>query len=170
MIVKRIDAPYFIQKVKNHKVIKDYYMNEISKLPINKIGTVGNSDWNLKDHPINYSFFLNQIQENLKNMANFFKVERCKPHNFWFQQYSKDDHHDWHVHANCNYTNVYYLEVESGATEVKDPFTNKIIKMKVKEGDILSVPGFFLHRSPKFKKNTTKSIIAFNTSFGGESD
>ena len=37
--------------------------------------------------------------------------------------------------------------------------------MKVKEGDILSMPGFLLHRSPKFKKNITKSIIAFNTSF-----
>ena len=55
--------------------------------------------------------------------------------------------------------------MDSGATEVKDPFTHKTLKMKVKEGDILSMPGFLLHRSPKFKKNITKSIIAFNTSF-----
>jgi hypothetical protein len=165
MIVKPIDVPYFIQKVKNHKVIKDYYINEISKLPTNKVGTVGNSDWNLKDNPINYSFFASQIQENLENMANFFKVKNCKLHNFWFQQYNKNDHHIWHTHGECNYTNVYYLEVDSGATEVKNPFTLKTIKMKVKEGDILSMPGFLLHRSPKFKKNITKSIIAFNTSF-----
>ena len=159
MIARPINLPYFIQKVKNHKVIKEHYLNEIAKLPINRIDTVSNTDWNLEKTPINYSFFLSQ------NNAKFFKVKKCKPHNFWFQQYKKNDHHVWHTHADCSYTNVYYLEVDSGATEVKDPFTHKTLKMKVKEGDILSMPGFLLHRSPKFKKNITKSIIAFNTSF-----
>mgnify|MGYP003658453249 FL=1 len=92
MIARPINLPYFIQKVKNHKVIKEHYLNEIAKLPINRIDTVSNTDWNLEKTPINYSFFLSQIQENLENMAKFFKVKKCKPHNFWFQQYKKNDH------------------------------------------------------------------------------
>ena len=164
MKTKEITVPYFLHKAKNHPTMKEYYLKEIKRGPINKYGSIYNTDWHVKSH-INYSFFINQIQGNLNEMVKFFKVKECIFHNAWFQQYKKNSFHSWHTHCNAHYTNVYYLEGGQGKTEVRDPFTLKTLKMDVKEGDILSLPAFLLHRSPTFKTNTTKTIIAFNTSF-----
>jgi len=164
MITKSLNIPYFIQPLTNHKIIKEFYLEEIKKNPINSLDSIHNTDWNIKSN-INYSFLLSQLKESLNNMEKYLKVKEAIVHNFWFQQYKKTDYHFWHTHCECHYTNVYYLEVDDGATEVKDPMTNKIITMKVKEGDVLSMPAFLLHRSPKYKTNTTKTVIAFNTSF-----
>ena len=87
--------------------------------------------------------------------------------NGWFQRYRKTNVHPWHTHPGCNYTNVYYLQLSDGAiaTQILDQFTGKIIKLNVKEGEVVSVPGHILHRSPENKGSKIKTIISFNSNF-----
>ena len=47
-------------------------------------------------------------------MDDMSQVLKCKSwliSNGWFQQYTNNDFHDWHLHTEVNYTNVYYLEL-----------------------------------------------------------
>jgi uncharacterized RmlC-like cupin family protein len=49
-------------------------------------------------------------------------------------------------------------------TEIINPYNQKeIIKVDVKEGDILTFPSFVIHRAPVNKSNKTKTIISFNS-------
>ena len=87
-------------------------------------------------------------------------------HNGWFQQYTDGGQHSWHNHTDCQFANVYFLELpdEEYKTEIVDE-NGDIIEFAVKEGDVLSFPSWMLHRSkPNFSKHR-KSIISFNTSF-----
>ena len=89
-----------------------------------------------------------------------------KIHDGWFQQYTNGGEHNWHNHADCQFTNVYFLELpdEEYKTEIVDE-NGDIIEFAVKEGDVLSFPSWMLHRSkPNFSKHR-KSVISFNTSF-----
>ena len=64
--------------------------------------------------------------------------------------------------------NPNYLKLidEYGQKDWLDLEDNKIISIDVKEGDLLTFPANFLHRSKKIKnKNYKKTIISFNSSF-----
>ena len=57
MKTKKIEVPYFLNKINNHSNIKEYYLDKIKSLPKNKYGNIFNTDWTIKTD-INYSFFL----------------------------------------------------------------------------------------------------------------
>jgi len=88
-----------------------------------------------------------------------------KIHGLWFQQYSESGEHSWHNHPTCQFTNVYYLEMpeDEYKTEVVG-LDGKLIEYTAKEGDLLTIPSWMMHRS---KPNGTKrkTIIAFNSSY-----
>ena len=52
-------------------------------------------------------------------------------------------------------------------TKIKEPFTNKLLKIKAREGDVLTFPAYALHKSEKILSGLTKTIISFNSSFDG---
>ena len=54
-------------------------------------------------------------------------------------KHEKNSTHDWHVHPEVNYTNVYYLNLpdESIKTQLYDIKENKIIDIQLKEGNQL---------------------------------
>ena len=163
-----IESNYFITKVINFKKHKKNLLNLIDKMPINKYQFIANTDWNIsKQHERTYqNYFLNNILNPYLNLfIKKLKVSKCTLHNFWFQQYNKDDFHDWHTHAGANYTNVFYIELpnKNMATEIKT-LNNKIIKVDAKEGDILTFPAYLKHRSEPIKNEKRKTIISFNTS------
>ena len=82
--------------------------------------------------------------------------------NGWFQQYLKSGNHGWHTHPQSHFTNVYFVELphKSLATEI---FKHK--KIKVEQGDLLTFPAFYYHRSPLNNLDKRKTIISFNSSF-----
>tara|TARA_R100001082_G_C4284810_1_gene125529 strand:+ start:59 stop:619 length:561 start_codon:yes stop_codon:yes gene_type:complete len=80
----------------------------------------------------------------------------------WYQQYSKEDEHQWHIHGG-HYTGVYYLEFPkgSGKTELRSPFNFKTHVVNAKEGDIIMFPAHWIHRgSPNGQYR--KTIVSFN--------
>ena len=84
--------------------------------------------------------------------------------NIWYQIYDANsgDYHGWHDHMpNPFLSNIWYLELpKDHGTEFK--VKNKIIKPKVKTGDLIVFPPNILHRSPPNDSNETKSIVSFN--------
>lgn len=86
----------------------------------------------------------------------------------WFQQYQQYGTHGWHIHSS-NFTGVYYVELNSNSpkTELLDPITQtKIITPQVSEGDLLVFPSSIIHRAPKIKHDSRKTIISFNITLG----
>ena len=48
---------------------------------------------------------------------------------------------------------------------LKDPITGEEIVPRVREGDLLTFPGYIEHRSPKNYTTNRKTTIAFDTNF-----
>ena len=47
---------------------------------------------------------------------------------------------------------------------------NKVLDVKIEEGDLLSLPGQLMHDSPEILDNTSKTIIGFNINFQGNAN
>jgi hypothetical protein len=108
----------------NSLINKKNLLNLIEEMPVNKYQSIANKDWNIsKQHERIYqNYFLNNILDPYLNLfIKRLKVSKCTLHNFWFQQYNKNDFHDWHTHAGANYTNVFYIELpnKNMTTEIK---------------------------------------------------
>lgn len=150
-------------KVKNHKEIKKTLLEQINLIPQNSIITnksnILHSDWNLPPnmHREYSKLFFEIIKPHCSMILKDLKGEKCVLKNFWFQRYKENQFHGWHVHGNCHFANVYYLECPKGAgTKFKN------ISKECEEGDILSFPSFLPHMSSPLEKNSIKTIIAFN--------
>jgi hypothetical protein len=112
-------------------------------------------------------FFLPYLKEELKIIANSLWYDNFSFKGIWFQQYEKNNTHGWHIHAE-NYTGVYYVDLNhiSPKTEIINPYDNKTIStMKVKTGDVLLFPSFFIHRAPPVTNDCKKTIVSFNLNF-----
>ena len=83
----------------------------------------------------------------------------------WYQVYKANsgDYHNWHDHLPTpSLSHVWYLKLPKGyGTEFK--INGKVIKPRVKEGDLLVFPPDVLHRSPPNVSNQDKVIVSFNT-------
>ena len=84
-------------------------------------------------------------------------------HTIWFQQYRKNDTHNWHNHGDCCWSSVYYLELPNDGprTEFMDPFGN-IMASDAEEGDLLIFDNMTLHRSPPNPSKSRKTIVSMN--------
>ena len=166
------ESPYFKSKFPNHKSIKEKVLSEIEIMPEKNLDIPGNSfitklDWNIDR---NYERkYLKYIENNLiEYMTNFIKETKWNTwtiHNVWFQQYIHNSNHNWHVHTQCQFTNVYYLELPKDApqTDIINPFTNECQTLDVEEGDVITFPSFIIHRAPIIENDTRKTIISFNS-------
>ena len=175
----KIKTKIFLDKLKGHQKIKknilklieesnsdtfkyeDFYYNDsIKKLDWNNSKTADRL-W----VKILYPF----LQKHFDKCAKKLGFENCYIRAVWFQQYKKDNLHNWHTHEQ-NYTGVYYLELPklSPLTELVDPcnIKNKF-KIKAKEGDIVIFPSFVIHRSGKILNDVQKTIVSFNLEFEG---
>ena len=156
-----------ITKIKNSKKINKNLLKLINKME-NKfseiICVVSNSDWSLpKNYKREYlNYFIEVIKPYMDEIALKLYSKDWNIHNFWFQQYLKSDYHHWHTHGASNFTNVYFVEIpdKSLITEI---YKHK--KLNIEEGDLLTFPAYFYHRSPINKLNKRKTIISFNSSF-----
>jgi len=175
MIIEKFESFYIINKIYEHKIIKNKLLNFINEIPLNSINTINekinHTDWTLpKNFERKYlNFFLEIINPYMIKIMKFLKTEEYKIDNIWFQQYTKNNFHNWHVHENSNYTNVYYLELpdKEMKTKILNINTNKIIEIDVQEGDVITFPAHLPHTSEIIKNDKRKTIISFNSNFLG---
>jgi len=157
-----------ITKINNYQEINKQLLFLIDKIPNNSLiegnDNISHTDWNL---PFNFKreyleYFIEIIKPYMLKITTELKSKRYSIENAWFQQYNKNSQHSWHTHSNCNFTNVYFVELPSKSlgTEILD-----IEKLDLSEGDLLTFPAYMYHRSPVNLEDKRKTIISFNSNF-----
>ena len=153
----------------DHKKHKQNLLNLIDSIPnlssnVTEGEQVSKSDWYLNSsYPRKYwDYFYNILTPWFDHIENKYghKISKIRIGNYWFQQYLNNNYHEWHTHPNCNFSNVYYLELPKTniTTEFKD-----YKPISVKEGDIITFPAYLLHRSPINSSGKRKTVIVFNS-------
>lgn len=157
-----------ITKIKNSKEINKNLLKLINEIknPYSEglFSNISNTDWNLQkeQNKKHIEYFFKIIRPYMDKIAFKLKSKNWQIHNCWFQQYLKSDYHQWHTHPSTNFSNVYFIELPNKllATEIL-----KHKKLNIKEGYLLTFPGYLYHRSPVNKSKKRKTIISFNSSF-----
>lgn len=159
-------------RVPEHENIKAKAIQAIQSMGVHSMVEEGrqdiaNTDWHL--HPQMPRPYLDTLlpvfQAHLSAVQQVLKYPN--PLMFdgaWFQQYSKGGFHGWHTHGNCSFSNVYYLDLPSGASRTTFMYCGEEFEVDVAEGDILSFPSMYLHCS-KPNQQDTKTVVAFNSSW-----
>jgi len=165
-MIYEIKTCYAVKKFNKHELLKDLALNSIANDPTyGPYENITKTDW-LVDSKYNrvYMSYLSDILLELKVAYLEMGYSNFNVVNYWFQQYENNSFHDWHIHNDCNFSNVYYLELPNScvATEIKDS-SNVVFTPNVKEGDILMLPAHIAHRSPVNKTGNRKTVIVFNT-------
>ena len=161
---------------KNHNEKKQILLDVIDKCNSETIDTlqsngdlISKTDYYQDVSRPYMNILLNDLEDFRQHLLNYHCCSSLKVVGSWFQQYYKNDIHNWHFHASCNLSVVYFLELDSfkDSTEFFDITTRKCFQIEdVKEGDIIVFPPLIPHRSPKNKSEKRKSIISFNLNFG----
>jgi|TARA_R100001015_G_C4601354_1_gene156302 hypothetical protein len=144
------------QQSGNLKQVDSYYTDSISKL-----------DWDRKRDDTRpwTKIILKDLMDHFETQVKRLGLRDVRLYDLWFQQYSKEDTHGWHVHGE-NFTGVYYLELKEAApkTQIIEPTTSRLITVDAQEGDVVIFPSMFIHRAPTVIWQTRKTIISFNFS------
>lgn len=162
----------FVRALEDHTKIKDKLLKLIEQCPSKSDGDntgyhVSRTDYynELPEKPDYWKFVNPYFEDHILKLFINKKIHSkgFKIVNFWFQQYFKNDLHDWHIHGNNHLANVYFLEMPSKEvkTEVKNLFGEKI-EYEAKEGDVITFPCFYYHKSPINITQQRKTIIAYN--------
>lgn len=171
MKINKLNSLYIKTKIVEHSYNKKKLLSLINKGNFSSFDNIHRTDWHFdKNTKREYlDLFYKIITPYMDKMCLTMKAKTWRIHNGWFQQYKKNNFHEWHRHAEANFANVYYLELpdKNMTTKIKEPFTNKLLKIKAKEGDVLTFPAYALHKSGKILSGLTKTIISFNSSFDG---
>lgn len=175
-MIPNFNIPFFISPLKEHNLIKETVLSMINKMNIPGYGNdpeevdITKCDWALPaNYPRNYLHvvtkpLINHLLESCKNI----QCTNVLVHNFWFQQYEQNSIHNWHTHHDCQWTSVYYLEMNDNSpkTEIMNPYnSDDVFTLDVKEGDVLTFPSFIIHRAPRITNGIRKTIISFNSCF-----
>ena len=155
-----------ITKIKNFKEINKQLLSLIDNIPNNPLNETSSSflhtDWNLPKlfKRAYFDYFMKIIEPYLKQIAHKLNSNTITIDNYWFQQYGKSNSHSWHTHPKSSLTNVYFVELpnKSLGTQI---LNHDVLNLK--EGDLLTFPSYFYHRSPINILDCRKTIISFNS-------
>lgn len=172
--VNKLDSYYFVTTINEHLQHKNELLraiDEIPKLSITELEQkIHKTDYYIS-HEYNRRYlniFYDMVSPYMQDMCGLLKHQDWEIHNAWFQQYDNNHYHGWHNHPGANWTNVYFLDLpDTGlVTSLFNVINNKLVDtVEIKEGDILTIPAYFLHKSKKNETNERKTIISFNSSF-----
>ena len=165
-----LNSYYIVTDIKEHENNKQKFLNLIEKIPESSLEGISKTDWNLpRDFKREYlDYFYEVFRPYMNEMATKLKCKNWNIGNGWFQIYDKNDKHTWHIHQQCNYTNVYFLHLPNNSikTHIYDLMTDTMVDdLEVKEGQVLTLPSNYIHRSPTNNTNDKKVIISFNSNF-----
>ena len=167
MKIDGLNYEIFLNDIADHANHKQNLLELIDRMPDNSHDNVTKTDWEANYDKPYFNYFREYIlQAPYSKLTKYLHADNYEIKNGWFQQYEKGDSHNWHTHASCNYTNVYFVELpdKDFGTELWDSYEKKVKKLDLKEGSLLTFPANVLHRS---KTNTSKrkTIISFNSNF-----
>lgn len=161
-------------KVESHDSIKTDILYEIDRSPGMKMvedrDSIFKADYTSGDSLHNrpyFKIFENAIIDFFDVVQDHYCVSIFDVTNMWYQQYHKNDIHDWHFHPETSIGFVYLLELPDPkySTEFFDINERKRFQLECEEGDILVFPGYAPHRSPLIDSDCRKTIISGNLSF-----
>lgn len=167
--------PIFVTKFEQHGHLKNKILDLINNATSESVkeaddnDIISKTDFYLENNSDSeYYRFLKPLL--IDHMTSLFEISNPRGFSFekmWFQQYKTKDKHGWHIHNNCHWTNVYFVDVPDTNlfTEVRDWHNHQCINYSASEGDILTFPSFLYHRSPENFTNYKKTIISFNINF-----
>jgi hypothetical protein len=171
MKIQIINSPVAIAPFSKHSELKKQVLDDINVSLAENVKTKQGSDitrcdWamvNLRRDWVHD--FLPILEPEVLEIYKKLGYNSIKIYNIWFQQYEENSFHNWHVHTECQWTNVYYLDLPKDCpqTEILDPISKTILKLDVREGDICCFTSFLIHRAPKNLANQRKTIISFNS-------
>tara|TARA_B100001287_G_scaffold110862_1_gene93464 strand:+ start:1449 stop:2033 length:585 start_codon:yes stop_codon:yes gene_type:complete len=181
MRIEKLDVPIAINKMIEHENIKEQLLTLINESPGERVHSQEHNDLDITkcDYKLNNVVqgmdnpdrkWLHVIKPHLLNVVkNTYKnlgYDTYRIHNIWFQQYAQGSTHGWHCHTDCQWTNVYYLDMPNGSpkTELVMPASkNQILRLDVEEGDVVTFPSFIIHRAPVNNGQNVKTIISWNS-------
>jgi len=161
----------WIHNLKNHSTIKNQLLNAIKKTKKqsfkDKIDSISYTDYYEKlslENNEYFSIFNSNAEKFYNEFLKFYCIKQMKIINVWFQQYLKNDIHQFHFHGGSNISFVYYVELKNKkeSTEFYDIINKDVFQLNVKEGDIIIFPSHIPHRSPAIKTKNRKTIISCN--------
>ena len=156
----------WLYNVPKHIVHKPILIDKMRLIPQNRIDQISHTDYNLPAGMI-----VEWREYFLKNIYHQFKLDfedKVKSniglHNAWFQWYEKNDYHVWHIHGGVHFTNIYYLSLPNKEVKTTVKHIEQLKSFDVMEGQILTIPSYWWHKSPVNLFDDPKIIISFNTS------
>ena len=161
-------VPFIINEAEDHHNIKQLILHQIDEMGKysfrNNIQSISNTDWHLPPNAKRYYFntfntLFNKTNIKLSKVLNM----ELKLLNYWFQQYEYMDYHNWHVHGDCMFSNIYYLELPKESSKTTFRIMKNEFEIDVKEGQILTFPSCFEHCSKPNFSNERKTVISYNT-------
>ena len=173
MKLYKYDAPYVIHPFSRHLDFKEKVLGLIdTDISMFKRKLEGDTmdiytDYGKKDQPY-FQILSESLTRYMDKVGQFMGYDQCDIDNVWYQRYYRGGKHGWHVHHDCVFTSVYYLEFSktSPYTEFMDLTTKKVISIdSVKEGDILTFPSYIVHRAAENKSNERKTILSWHNNF-----
>jgi len=173
--IKTGDVPccVYVSDVKDHFNIKQQFLNFLKNNPLfgyknKQVESLYNSDFYIKSEYKDETYYdlvnpiFKQHNESLSKLLDY-KHENISIANIWYQQYAKNDFHDWHRHSKSVFNSIYYVDLPAEASKTTFRFLGKEFQVEVKEGQILSFPSFFEHCSKPNLSDKIKTVIAYNS-------
>jgi hypothetical protein len=166
-----VETFFYITKVPEHEIVKPKILESISLIGINPgpkseyNSHISNTDWHLpfdmerKYFEIVSPLFSNHFKE-IKTNYGWWYHEILE--NYWFQQYEKGDWHGKHIHSNCLFSSVYYVELPEGSSKTTFRTPQQDFQIDINEGEIITFPAIFFHESKENKSEKRKTVIAAN--------
>lgn len=172
MKIFNFDAPCIVKPFLKHEDLKDsvldYIEHDMSKRRLTTETMDIHSDWGT--YGTGKKNYWKVLSDDINEYMSTVTIEDLgyqgfELSNFWYQQYTKGGKHGWHVHLNCMYTSVYYLEFPEGSppTEFMHSISKEIIPIDfVKEGDIITFPSYIVHRAAENTSENRKTILSWH--------
>jgi hypothetical protein len=161
-----VPCSVFKTRVGNHHEVKNRVLDLISScgIPHSAINgdQISKTDWYSKENQPYLGLIEPVLRQHVERIAKKLNVNAFNITHVWFQQYKTDDRHNWHMHPECMFSGVYYLELPNDSVGTSFMHMGKEFTLNVSEGEIIMFPSFLLHRSKPNTSKNNKTVIAFN--------
>ena len=158
-------------KLSTHEDFKKRLLDFISNQNVGGIhegpDSITKSDNYVEDRPELKPYFDWIANEVVDHVCEYYCMSFIRVTHVWYQQYEKDDIHQWHVHPSSSASIVYFAELPGPefSTEFFNPDTRELVKLDCEEGDVLVFPAHIPHRSPPLTSDQRKTIVGVNMVF-----
>jgi hypothetical protein len=165
------EAPIVVTDVDNHQELKQKILDGIQAMEVvcsaeSENQKIYNMDWFLlPDYPRPYAKYAMEVATKIRETVVDtleLTIADAGHIQYWFQQYKKGDYHDWHNHGGSVVSNVYFVDLPTPSVATQFKLLGKEFTVEVREGQVLSFPSIFLHRSPVNTSDSMKTVVAFN--------